>query len=34
MKYDSDKKTAQYIGDRGQTSATTEYKPRSEYAAK
>ena len=33
MKYDSDKKTAQYIGSGHQTSAATEYKPRREYAA-
>jgi hypothetical protein len=33
MKYDSDKKTAQYIGEGHQTSVPTEYKPRRQYAA-
>ena len=33
IKYDSDKKPAQYIGDGHQTSGPTEYKPRREYAA-
>jgi hypothetical protein len=33
MKYDSDKKTAKYIGDGNQTSGPTEYKPKRECAA-
>jgi len=33
MKYDFDKKTAQYIRSGHKTSAPTEYEPRREYAA-